>query len=872
MANTTIGSSSPKLYVEYSAEQIGASDTKRTIMITARFKVDGTSYETSYGYACDWRARIGSVVGAYQKMKGTETWRANQALREFRQTLEIDVGTTSSEEITVYIDTKSIIETGPSNDSNTEEDIETGWNGSCSWDVPVNAPRGRSGPSWPAGAKLTTRETGPTGALITTNKAIGEDVKYIYMTWPRATDAEDGPSDLRYAIWRSVDDGELLKVTTVTDGETHYYHYIGAGNQGRKYHYCIWAYDRMDNMSYPCWGEPFSKNVLVGYGLHSDTVVATSSTKIDFQCSNAYNTSGDTTFTTSITCPEVTIYNNTVLPTTITIYKSGPLPSGCYVKFDDLKNRFKNSGYKGTLNFSLTTRNKYGSFKTTTESVSVNLQSFPTTPVVTLSGSESTAYKQVTTGTGNNTSWKYVVDGHRTIRVKWTSSSDGLAMPIKYTISYRFGSSGDWIQLANNLTGLYYVHTVPLEIDERLIQYCVRAISTVTPSHYSDAYSPKTSIEYHNGITVTNGSIVRSATNIKVPVTVKVNTSLELPQIVATARLYKKGTNTQVGSTNTLSTVSGATSTVNISGLTESGVYDLKVVYRDRTGLTTDKTHLISISSLTPVLDIQVGGIGVKRYSSTEYPLAVNGPAEINGRIKVHGPAEVNDYIKIGNHPFVGWGVTRGGNYWAGLNSDDRIFQTYDQKYVNNYNEYNYANGVTDIGSGGCRWKRLYATTSTSITSDARMKENIKSYDDKVEDLYSKLKPCSFTRIDGDSGRRHYGFISQEVEEAVLDAGMEYHDFAPLYKTPIDKTGKEVKADTITDYDIDERIMDYDYSLCYEEFVSLNTHMIQKLQNENKEMRKEIDELKNLVASLINEGGDEVDKSQDKPTEGTVSE
>lgn len=1048
MANTTIGTGSPKLYVDYSAKQISGSGNKRTIQITAKFKVNGSTYESRYGYACNWKARIGSVTGSWQKMKGTETWRATHSLRTFYQTLEIDVGTTSSKEITIYIDTDSI-----SNSS---------WDGSCSWKMTVGATN--MPPTWPSGSKLTFYENSSSGAIITNEaegtenvKIIGENVSKIYMTWPRATDPNDDDSKLVYEVWGQSNNSDWTKLTTTGVDVKNYTHTIGAGNQGRTYDYYVEAVDPSGSKTATnCDGTQFAKNTLHGHKLSSSSSVTASSTSISFTYSGARNTNGNTSITTSLTSPEITVYNSSSSPSTVTIYKSGALPKGCYIKYDDIKNKFKNNSYKGTLNFTLTTYNIYGSSRTSTKSISVNLQVSPTAPTVTLSTStsESTAYKQVTTGTDNTTSWKYVIDGHRTIRVKWTAGSDGLDTPMKYTVWYRIGASGDWIQIASNLTGLYHTHTVPLNTNERTIQYRVRAISTLNSSHYKDGYSPTTSYEYHTGVNLTAGAITRTTTNVKVAITLAAKTSLLLPQIVATARLYNKGTSTQVGSTYTLSTVSGAKSNVSISGLTEGGVYDLKIVYKDKTGLTTDKTHLISVSSVLPILDIQPTGVGIKSSSSPDYSLNINGPIRItnqgegsklihfdaerswsleqafsgsesslalrtitsdksfyflspnkeryvkvtlndnaptemyvdgnkvyhkgnnpsavdlqcmgaskpsgqsfyamqtptrtddwirttthgilpysngtgslgtsawrfaniysnslngfsvgsvSGRYTSHVPVVGSDgvmevgsiidfhrsnsnadydgritvgsdglisfenYIGVAGRVFKGWAITSGGNYWVGLSGDDTNFRTYKETADGSV----YANGVTNLGSDTCRWKKLYAASASSTTSDARVKENIEVYDAKIEELYSKLKPCSFTRIDGDSGRRHYGFISQEVEEAVLDTGMEYHDFAPLYKCPLDENGDDIKAETISNYETDERIVDYQYSLCYEEFIPLNTHMIQKLQNENKEMRKEIDELKRLVASLVNKGGDEVDKSQDKPTEGAVSE
>ena len=87
---------------------------------------------------------------------------------------------------------------------------------------------------------------------------------------------------------------------------------------------------------------------------------------------------------------------------------------------------------------------------------------------------------------------------------------------------------------------------------------------------------------------------------------------------------------------------------------------------------------------------------------------------------------------------------------------------------------------------------------------------------DKYDKLFMALKPSRFKYNDGTSGRFHLGFIAQEVEQAMEQAGLTTRDLAALIKEPV----QEVMEDGITDFR---------YGLRYGEFVALNTHMIQKL-------------------------------------------
>lgn len=126
--------------------------------------------------------------------------------------------------------------------------------------------------------------------------------------------------------------------------------------------------------------------------------------------------------------------------------------------------------------------------------------------------------------------------------------------------------------------------------------------------------------------------------------------------------------------------------------------------------------------------------------------------------------------------------------------------------------------GARMTGSGASIWVGMgvNATDEISIRSDARVKNSISYNLDKYDEFFMALKPTRFKYNDGASGRLHLGFIAQDVEQAMLDAGLTARDLAALVKAPV----QEVMEDGITDFH---------YSLRYGEFIALNTHMIQKL-------------------------------------------
>ena len=150
--------------------------------------------------------------------------------------------------------------------------------------------------------------------------------------------------------------------------------------------------------------------------------------------------------------------------------------------------------------------------------------------------------------------------------------------------------------------------------------------------------------------------------------------------------------------------------------------------------------------------------------------------------------------------------------------------------------------GLVTLGSSGRKWNQLYAVNDTIATSDRKVKKNITEMSDIQEQLFDKLRPVTYEMVNGTSGRTHYGFVSQDVEEAMEELGLTGKDFAGFCKDiRVDSNGQ-----AMVDQD-GQKI--YNYALRYAEFVALNTHMIKKLQQENSLLRQEVQELKDLIMS-----------------------
>ncbi|MCR0266175.1 phage tail protein [[Clostridium] innocuum] len=139
----------------------------------------------------------------------------------------------------------------------------------------------------------------------------------------------------------------------------------------------------------------------------------------------------------------------------------------------------------------------------------------------------------------------------------------------------------------------------------------------------------------------------------------------------------------------------------------------------------------------------------------------------------------------------------------------------------------------TELGGYSARFTRLYATNASISTSDRNFKKDIHDIDERYVRMYKNLHPVCYKHKNINKSdkhdRIHTGFIAQDVEEAATDAGLTPMEFAAIC---IDK---------------DQKSKGNIYGLAYEEFIALNTLMIQKLMGRVELLERQISELKEGV-------------------------
>lgn len=142
-------------------------------------------------------------------------------------------------------------------------------------------------------------------------------------------------------------------------------------------------------------------------------------------------------------------------------------------------------------------------------------------------------------------------------------------------------------------------------------------------------------------------------------------------------------------------------------------------------------------------------------------------------------------------------------------------------------------NGGTRMTAGGndifVTAYGCYSSEEFVRGSDRRIKNSI-TYDmDKYGEFFMNLRPTAFRLNKGNSGRYHLGFIAQDVEQALLSAGMTTGDFAGFVRS----AGLN---------DVHGEYEDQCY-LRYDNFIALNTFMIQKLCRRIEELESKINSM-----------------------------
>lgn len=279
--------------------------------------------------------------------------------------------------------------------------------------------------------------------------------------------------------------------------------------------------------------------------------------------------------------------------------------------------------------------------------------------------------------------------------------------------------------------------------------------------------------------------------------------------------------------------VAGKTDSDDVNSLIDVSLNGITMSYTGTTnGATLSLTKSgVNISGTVKVGSIDASQITVSNLNASEISAGYLSADRISGgTIDANSVSVINldaDYITTGtldaSRVTLGYGNI-GFRYESG---DMNGTTTYGAKMFAGGNAVFVTTGGAKIyGSGNYTyWVQSGIVNSVAPTtgSDRDIKQDIQyGYDKRFDALFDNLRAVTY-ELKANPGKRHTGMIAQDVEQAMIDAGISEKEFAGLMK--LEHAPKD-EQDT----------KKYDYYLGYEEFIPMLIDQVQRLKKRLDEM------------------------------------
>nr|DAQ39831.1 MAG TPA: endosialidase chaperone [Bacteriophage sp.] len=145
-----------------------------------------------------------------------------------------------------------------------------------------------------------------------------------------------------------------------------------------------------------------------------------------------------------------------------------------------------------------------------------------------------------------------------------------------------------------------------------------------------------------------------------------------------------------------------------------------------------------------------------------------------------------------------------------------------------------------------------YSSGGWKTTSDRRKKKDFQKLleDDRFERFFELLQPMEYRLMENDE-KMHIGFVAQDVEQAMTDCDISENEFYGLEHAVFSEKDFESNEEWEKFLEQNGGANDM-YTLCYQEFIALNTAMIQKLQNRCRDFERRLSALERSVSHAEN--------------------
>lgn len=145
-----------------------------------------------------------------------------------------------------------------------------------------------------------------------------------------------------------------------------------------------------------------------------------------------------------------------------------------------------------------------------------------------------------------------------------------------------------------------------------------------------------------------------------------------------------------------------------------------------------------------------------------------------------------------------------------------------------------------------------YSSGGWKTTSDRRKKKDFRKLleDDRFEIFFELLQPMEYRLIENDD-KMHIGFVAQDVEQAMMDCDISENEFYGLEHAVFSE--KDFQSNEEWEKFLEQNGGENDmYTLCYQEFIALNTAMIQKLQSRCNDFEQRLSAIERSVSHAEN--------------------
>lgn len=491
------------------------------------------------------------------------------------------------------------------------------------------------------------------GREITSNVILPENVSTIQVISSTATDNESG-GNLHYDIHRYVNGVYSAQIkaggSSITANDN-----ISAWGQGTKIQYECKVHDGSLWASGSRWSVLCTKNTFTKASVNNVNGIGPDSTTFSFTlygfrnsgANNGY-VNADFGYRIESLTSGISVYGESWtfiqgqndVRVTMGI-KNGSNPTNRnWLDMNELKAKFRNNNYMGTLRLRLVSWNSYGSEGYTDFDVYVDLRQNP-------------PYTKIRYGANNKINFNgtdYYIPAHLPFYLEWDAVSDPVeGNACTYDVLYQIGEES-WVHLGSTSSTNYTAYLGNTDIGNRKINNFRMIVRAKTRyGYYSDTGATRISLWDYSVPTVRVSSINR--TKDKVTISGQITTNTSIPGNTASGEHYRWHGESNIGFT---ASGSGTTKsfTLNIAAAqNKSG--NIHIASSD---LVMDKLSAIiskqwgnidvAVKAYMPIMSMNKFGVGIgTRLTNNNYTFEVDGNANIKGKLHINGSVLSNNNI-----------------------------------------------------------------------------------------------------------------------------------------------------------------------------------------------------------------------------------